>query len=84
MDYGDSVLYNDEVLFEQARASRKAAWNWRFRNVGRRGALDSAAIQTWRITVQAARAAAKTAGVAVRRRIDRAQAWPSRRLFEHG
>ena len=84
MDYGDSILCNDEVLFEQARATRKAAWNWRFRNVGRRGALESAAIQTWRITVQAARAAAKTAGVAARRHIDRAQSGPFRRLFEHG
>ena len=84
MNYGDSVLYNDEVLFEQARASRKAAWNWRFRNVGRRGAIESAAIQIWRITVQTARAAAKTAGVAARRHMDRAQAWPFRRLSEHG
>jgi hypothetical protein len=74
--YGDSTLYNDEVRFEQTRASRKAALNWRFRNVGRNRtkALD----KLWHGTVQALRAAAHAA----RRRIDRTREWPPRTLLE--
>jgi hypothetical protein len=80
VDYGDSVLYNDKGLLEQAQASRKAARNWRFRNVGRTPAKVLGA--TWRAIGQAVRAPTKPVLASVRRRRDQVRDWPSETALE--
>jgi hypothetical protein len=80
MYFGESAYYNDEVRFEQAQADQKAAWAWRFRNVGRKGVLV-----TWAARVLAAIAGAldraeKTL-LAASRRIDGVRGRPTRTLL---